>query len=122
MTASERTTFESGRASDIAALESTLAVAWIGSNIPAAGEEGSSCEGSDGNADLSLCTTSTHCCGTSTPRTGAYVNPTLENLCVDSTSLEYSLLDITYDHVCASGAYKMAATMAATVAALYSLA
>jgi hypothetical protein len=43
MTASERTTFESGRTSDIAALESTLAVAWIGNNTPADGEEGSSC-------------------------------------------------------------------------------
>jgi len=116
MTASERTTFESGRTSDIAALESTLAVAWLEDNVPAAGEEGSSCE-------TTACTTSTHCCGTSTPRTGAYVNPTLENICVDSTgNLEYTLLDITYDHVCGSGAYKMAATMAATAAALYSLA
>jgi len=82
MTASERATFESGRASDISALESSLAVAWLEDNVPASGEEGSSCE-------TVACGASTQCCGTSTPRTGAYVNPTLENICVDSTSLEY---------------------------------
>lgn len=76
MTASERTAFESGRTADITALEASLTVAWMESNVPAAGEEGSSCE-------TTACSGANQCCGTSTPTTGAYVNPTLADICVD---------------------------------------
>jgi len=115
MTAEERGYFDGNRTSDVAALEATLAAAWLSENAPTAGEAGSSCE-------TDACTDSTHCCGTSTPRSGAYVTPTLDNICVDSSTLEYTDgLGRIYDHVCAN-AMKMLATSTAALAAMYSLA
>jgi len=76
MTASERATFESSRSADVAALESTLAVAWLESNAPTGTDEGTSCE-------TTVCEGANQCCGDSVPRTAAYVTPTLTNICVD---------------------------------------
>jgi len=114
MTAAERTTYEKGREEEVAALESTLAVAWLKDNAPTSGAEGSSCE-------TSVCTTSTHCCGTSTPKTGAYVTPTLDDICVDSTTLKFTDgLGREYDHVCSSAAKLLLSV--ATLAAFHTLA
>jgi len=83
MTASERAAFETGRASDVAALEASLAVAWLADNQPTGTAEGTSCE-------TTVCEGANQCCGTSTPRSGAYVTPALENICVDQTTLVIS--------------------------------
>jgi len=115
MTAAERTAYQSGRTEEVAALEASLAVAWLNDHAPAAGAEGSSCETTE-------CTTSTHCCGTATPKTGRYVTPTQENVCGDSSTLILKdALGREYDMVC-SKAMKMLATAAAGITALYSLA
>lgn len=76
MTAEERTTFESGRTDEVKALESTLAAAWLDDHAPADGAAGSSCA-------TAKCTTTTQCCGVSTPKTGRYVTKTLEDICAD---------------------------------------
>lgn len=114
MTDAERTEYEKGREDEISALESTLAAAWLSDNAPADGQAGSSCA-------TSVCSTETHCCGTSTPKSGAYVTATLEDICADSTSLLYTDgLGRQYDHVC-SYAAKLALSVA-TLAAFHTLA
>lgn len=114
MTAAERTTYESGRTSEVSALESTLAAAWIKDHAPADGEAGSSCA-------TTRCSTTTQCCGDSTPQTGAYVVASLSDICADSTTLVYTdALGRKYDHVCA--AQKILATATAAFAAFYALA
>merc|ERR1711976_226800 len=116
MTASERSTFDSGRSTEVSQLESTLAAAWLSSNAPTAGQAGSSCA-------TDVCTNAAHCCGTSTPKTGAYVTATLNDVCVDSTSLLYTDgLGRQYDHVCSSFAQKILATASAARVAFYSIA
>jgi hypothetical protein len=114
MTAAERTAFDAARADEVSSLESTLAAAWLSSNAPADGQPGSSCS-------TTACSTTTHCCGTSTPKTGAYVTETLTDICVDSTTLVYTDgLGREYNHVCA--AKKLLSIAAAGLAALYALA
>jgi len=48
----------------------SLAAAWIKANVPKVGEVGSAC-----NAETipATCPTATHCCGTATPKDGAFV-------------------------------------------------
>jgi len=114
MTAAERTTYESGRTSEVAALESTLAAAWLKDHEPADGEAGSSCA-------TSRCSSTSHCCGDSTPKTGAYVVESLTDICADSSTLVYTdALGREYDHVCA--AKKLLVTTAAALAAFAALA
>lgn len=114
MTAAERAAFDAGRADEIASLESTLAAAWLSSNAPAAGSPGSSC-------GTNACTDTAHCCGESTPKTGAYVTATLTDICADSTTLLYTDgLGREYNHVCA--AQKILSIGAAALAAFYALA
>jgi len=113
MTAEERTTYESGRTEEVAALESSLAAAWLKDHAPADGVAGSSCS-------TTKCTTSAQCCGISTPKTGRYVTETLEDICADSSTLVYTdALGREYDHVC--GAQRMLVAAAAAVAALAAL-
>lgn len=113
MTDEDREIFHDNRKTQIRALESTLAAAWIENNQPVSGEAGSSC------AELK-CTNVDHCCGTSTPKVGAFVNDKLENVCVDKNSLLYvDSLGREFDHVCAATKMMVSAVAAAT--ALYSL-
>lgn len=113
MTAAERQTYESGRKSEVSALESTLAAAWIKDHAPADGEAGSSCA-------TSRCSDTSHCCGNATPKTGAYVVESLEDICADSTNLTYTdALGREYVHVC--GAQKILAAATAAFAAFYAL-
>jgi len=77
------------------------------------GEDGSSC------AELK-CTNEYHCCGTSTPKEGKFVNEKLESVCVNKDTLVYTdSLGREFNHVCA--ATKMFVSAVAAATALYSL-
>jgi len=113
MTASERTTFDSARVDEVAKLESSLAAAWIESNKPAAGAEGSACA-------EDKCTKDTMCCGDSKPKTGNSGDE-LKKICVTSTDKKTGSytdgLGRGYDHTCATAARFLAASAAFATAA-----
>jgi len=114
MTDDERSEFVKARKDQVAALESSLAAAWLKDHAPAAGKPGSSCAG-----ELK-CTAMEHCCGKSTRKDGAFVNEPLEDICVDKSTLLFTDdLGREYTHVCA--AQKIMATAAAALVAAYSL-
>jgi len=119
MTEEERSEFNQARVSEIRASESSLAAAWMLANAPSAGEEGSSCA-------VNKCTDPDHCCGTSTLKIGANVNDPLEDICVDSETLEYEDgLGREYTHECNSESFakltKAASAAFAAIVGAYTL-
>lgn len=116
MTVEERSEFKKGREEKVKSLESTLAAAWLKDNAPKAGEEGSECSSSSVK-----CSNPDHCCGTGTPKVGAFVNDKLENICAANAGEMIYRNDLgeEYDFECS--AKKMVATAAACLAAAYSL-
>jgi len=114
MTDDERAEFDKESQDRKKGLESTLAAAWLKDHAPQAGEEGSDCS-------VNKCTNPNHCCGTSTPQEGAWVNEKLEKICGNKIMKKYEdVLGSKYDHVC-EGAQKVMATAAAALVAAYSL-
>jgi len=114
MSKSDRDAYEKGRESEVSALESSLAAAWINDNKPADGAAGADCS-------TSKCSGANQCCGVSTPKTGAYVTATLTDICADEATLLYTDgLGRQYNHVC--GAQQLLVASAAAIAAFAVLA
>jgi len=61
---------------------SALAAAWVKANPPKEGEVGSACKT---ETLPPSCPTATHCCGTATPKDGAFVKEAKKNICVVRT-------------------------------------
>lgn len=120
MTPTERDAFTTARKADVAKEKSSLAAAWLKSNVPAAGKDGSSCAGT------TKCTGTTLCCGTSKPKAGDVSKgaKTLAKVCVTSKDKKKGAwkndFGWSYDHTC-DIAKNLIATGAAFATAAYTL-
>lgn len=100
MTPTEREAFTTARKGEVAKEKSSLAAAWLKSNVPAAGKDGSSCAGT------TKCTGATLCCGSSKPKAADVPKgaTTLAKVCVTSkdkkTGTWKNDFGWNYDHTC----------------------
>lgn len=120
MTPTEREAFTTARKTDVAKEKSSLAAAWLKSNVPAAGKDGSSCAGT------TKCSADTLCCGTSKPKAGDVGKgaTSLTKVCVTSkdkkTGSWKNDFGWSYDHTC-DIAKNLIASGAAFATAAYAL-
>jgi len=107
-----REAWDEEQETETASTKDAITNAWLEDNKPAAGEAGSSC------AAGGSCTTSTHCCGTSTPSDNAagVTDGQLSNTCATTAGWTNGL-GTSYNHVCAAN--KLIATATAIFAAAY---
>jgi len=70
MDSDEKASYKKVRDEEVKKEESSLAAAWIKNNVPKDGEVGSAC---NEETIPAKCSAATHCCGTATPKEGAFV-------------------------------------------------
>jgi len=118
MTPTEREAFNTARKADVAKEKSSLAAAWLKSNVPSAGKDGSSCAGTK------KCTGTTLCCGTSKPKAGDVKKgaTSLPKVCVTSKDKKKGTwkndFGWSYDHTCDGAKALLASGAAFATAAL----
>jgi len=128
MDAEEREEYRKARKEVIGQEEAALAAAFLKDNKPAESSLGGFCGTksgeNEGDDDIVVkCFNIAHCCGTSTPKDGAFVNEPLKNICADKTTKVFvDGLGAEYTHECyPEMAKRVAASAAAAVALAYSL-
>lgn len=142
MTPEEKSSFTENRQEAIKAVEASISAAFIKASKPAKGQSGSDCDVAavteGGKASCSN-KEANHCCGTAKPKEGAFVNESIE-ICMPAptaaggvggalnaavgvapTSDYENVVGDKYTFTCYEGAYRIASTVAATVAAAYTL-
>lgn len=118
MTADDITEFKKTWDEESKKEASSLAAAWIKNNVPKDGEVGSACNEETIPAQ---CTSPTHCCGTATPKQGAFVKEKKTLCAIRNRAVYEDQLGEEFTFLCQEMAKTIAATAATAGALVYSL-